>query len=76
MFPNLRPLTALFWPLRGPTVTVGKGSSPLFMGNEERVVDHWTKGSKHFARTSMNDPFPWRAQKGWTQIDPNRENNT
>ena len=46
------------------------------MGSEETVAAQWTKESQRFARKSMNVPFPWRAQKGGTQIDPNRGNNT
>ena len=44
IFPALKPPTALFWPQGGPPVTVGKGSSPWFMGSEETVVAPLDKG--------------------------------
>ena len=57
-------------------MTVGKGSSPWFMGSKETVVAPLDEGVNAFFTLSMNDPFLRRAQKGGTQLDPNRGNNT
>ena len=77
IFPILKPPIPIFLPQGGPTVTVGKGLSPWFIGSEVQQLHHWTKESMRFSRSSLIDTFPRRwAQKGWTQIDPHRGINT